>query len=219
VTEPIGPGAFVAVVGASGVGKDALLAYAREHADALVRFPRRAITRPPGPGEDHEPMTEDQFTKALDRGAFAMYWQAHGLSYGIPAWVDAEVRDGLVVVANVSRSVIDQLNARYQRLVVVSVTVSEEVRAQRLRARRREPEPGIGQRLARPDPAPGHRVDAVIQNDGSLADGGAQLLRIIEAARFPVNASGTSGSLPPCRYDASAERHLTKISLGEVPFC
>ena len=162
MTEPIGLGAFVAVVGASGVGKDALLAYAREHADALVRFPRRAITRPPGPGEDHEPMTEDQFTKALDQGAFAMYWQAHGLRYGIPAWVDAEVRDGLVVVANVSRSVIDELDARYRRLVVVSVTVSEEVRAQRLRGRRRESEPGIGQRLARPDPAPGHRVDAVI---------------------------------------------------------
>jgi len=189
VTDPIGPGAFVAVVGASGVGKDALLAYARERSDALVRFPRRAITRPPGPGEDHEPMTGDQFTRAQDQGGFAMCWDAHGLSYGIPASVDTEVRDGLVVVANVSRGVIDELDARYQRLVVVRVTVSEEVRAQRLRARRREPEPGIGQRLARPDPAPGHRVDAVIQNDGSLADGGAQLLRIIQAARCPAITS------------------------------
>jgi ribose 1,5-bisphosphokinase len=197
VTEPIGPGAFVAVVGASGVGKDALLAHARERSGALVRFPRRAITRPPGPGEDHEPMTEDQFTRALGQGAFAMWWRAHGLSYGIPAWVDGEVRDGLVVVANVSRSVIDELDARYQRLVVVRVTVSEEVRAQRLRARRREPAPGIGQRLARPDPAPGHRVDAVIQNDGSLTDGGAQLLGIIQAAGCPADSSGTRGLLPP----------------------
>jgi ribose 1,5-bisphosphokinase len=57
--------------------------------------------------------------------------------------------------------------------------VAEEARAQRLRARGREPEPGIGQRLARPDPAPGHHVDALISNDGSVAEAGAQLLRII----------------------------------------
>jgi ribose 1,5-bisphosphokinase len=187
VTEAAGPGAFVAVVGASGAGKDALLSYARERAGTFARFPRRAITRPPGPGEDHDPVTEDQFATARGRGAFAVYWRAHGLCYGLPASVDAEVRGGLVVVANVSRSVIDELDARYQRVVVVHVTVPEEVRAQRLRARRREPELGIGQRLARPDPAPGHRVDAVIQNDGSLAEGGTQLLRVIrDAASRPV---------------------------------
>jgi len=192
VTEPagpraFGPGAFVAVVGASGAGKDALLSYARERADTFARFPRRAITRPPGPGEDHDPVTEDQFATARGRSAFAVSWRAHGLCYGLPASVDAEVRGGLVVVANVSRGVIDELDARYQRVVVVHVTVAEEVRAQRLRARRREPELGIGQRLARLDPAPGHRVDAVIQNDGSLAEGGTQLLRIIrDAARRPV---------------------------------
>ena len=179
MTEPIGPGAFVAVVGASGVGKDALLSYACARSDGLARFPRRAITRPPGPGENHDPVTEDQFAVARDRGDFAVWWQAHGLCYGIPASVDGEVLDGLVVVANVSRSVLAELDQRYRRLVVVCVTVSEEVRAQRLRARRRELEPGIGQRLARPDPAPGHRVDAVIQNDGFLAEGGAQLLRVI----------------------------------------
>lgn len=185
MTEPVGPGAFVAVVGASGVGKDALLSYARERSGALARFPRRAITRPPGPGEDHDPMTEDQFAKARADGAFAVHWDAHGLWYGIPASVDTEVGGGLVVVANVSRAVIGQLDERYRRLVVVRVTVSEEVRERRLRARRREPEPGIGQRLARPDPAPGHRVDALIQNDGSLAAGGDQLLRIIHGEGEP----------------------------------
>jgi ribose 1,5-bisphosphokinase len=187
VTEPIGPGAFVAVVGASGAGKDALLTYAREHSGGFARFPQRVITRPPGPGEDHDPVSEDQFAQARERGAFAVCWHAHGLCYGIPASADAEVGDGRVVVANVSRDVIDELAARYQRLVVVRVTASEEVRAQRLRARRREPEPGIGQRLARPDPAPGHRVDALIENDGALAEGGAQLVRVIrDATRCPT---------------------------------
>ncbi|MGD0560924.1 MAG: phosphonate metabolism protein/1,5-bisphosphokinase (PRPP-forming) PhnN [Streptosporangiaceae bacterium] len=183
MTEPIGPGAFVAVVGASGVGKDALLSYARGRCGALARFPRRVITRPPGPGEDHEPVRDDQFAAARDRGDFAVSWQAHGLCYGIRASADAEVRDGHVVVANVSRGVIQELAARYRRLVVVRVTVSEEVRGQRLRARRREPQAGIEQRLAHPDPAPGHRVDAVIQNDGSLAEGGTQLVRLIYMSR------------------------------------
>lgn len=188
MTEPIGPGAFIAVVGASGVGKDALLSYARERSDGLARFPRRAITRPPGPGEDHDPVTEEQFAEAFDRGAYAVCWHAHGLYYGIPVSVDAALRDGLVVVVNVSRSVIDELEVRYQRLIVVGVTVSDEVRAQRLRARSRETEPGIGQRLARLDPAPGHRVDVLIQNDGSLAEGGAQLLRVVsDAARLPTS--------------------------------
>jgi len=182
VTEPIGPGAFVAVVGASGVGKDALLSYARERSGPLARFPRRTITRPPGPGEDHDPVTEEEFAQARDNGAFALCWQAHGLHYGIPVSADTEVRDGGVVVANVSRAVLDELGARYRRLVVVRVTVSDEVRALRLRARQREAEPGIGQRLARPDPAPGHRVDALIQNDGTLAEGGDQLLRVIRDA-------------------------------------
>jgi ribose 1,5-bisphosphokinase len=191
VTDRIGPGAFVALVGASGVGKDALLAYARERAGPAARFPRRVITRPPGPGEDHDPVTEDEFAKARDGGAFAVCWRAHGLCYGIPALVDGEVRDGRAVVANVSRTAVDELEARYRRLVVVQVTVPEQVRAQRLRARRREPELGIGQRLARPDPAPGHRVDAVIRNDGPLAAGGAELLRIIRAmSRGPTAGAG-----------------------------
>jgi ribose 1,5-bisphosphokinase len=188
VTEAIGPGAFVAVVGASGVGKDALLCYARDRSGAVARFPRRVITRPPAPGEDHEPVTEAEFALARERGAFALSWQAHGLHYGIPSSADDGVRDGRVVVAGVSRGVLGDLAARYQRLVVVRVTVSEEVRAQRLRARRREPESGVGQRLARPDPAPGHRVDALITNDGSLAEGGGQLVRVIRAARlYPAN--------------------------------
>jgi ribose 1,5-bisphosphokinase len=182
VTEPIGPGAFVAVVGASGVGKDSLLTYARERADARAVFPRRVITRPPGAGEDHDPMSEHQFAQARDHGAFALSWHAHGLWYGISASVDAEVRAGLVVVANLSRSVLGELEARYQRLVVVRVTVSEEVRAQRLRARNRETGAGIARRLGRPDPAPGHRVDALIENDGPLAEGGTRLLGIIRDA-------------------------------------
>ena len=216
MTEPIGPGAFVAVVGASGVGKDALLSYAREHSGALARFPRRAITRPPGPGEDHDPVTEDQFARARDHGAFALCWHAHGLWYGIPASVDAEVRDGRVVVANVSRGVIGELDARYRRLVVVRVTVPEEVRAQRLRARNRETEPGIGQRLARPDPAPGHRVDALIENDGSLAEGGAGCCASSATRRAAHGANHQDCVMTAHQAGGEVQDHLTNPG-GSMP--
>jgi ribose 1,5-bisphosphokinase len=177
---PLGPGAFVAVVGASGVGKDAVLGWAREHAGAAARFPRRAITRPSGPGEDHDPIEPPAFAAARDADAYAVWWEAHGLAYGIPATADDDVRAGRVVVANVSRGVLETLAERYARLVVVEVTVSDEVRAARLGLRGRETADAIARRLTRADPAPGHRVDVVIENDGPLADAGARLLSVVE---------------------------------------
>jgi ribose 1,5-bisphosphokinase len=182
VTKPIGPGPFVAVIGASGVGKDALLSYARERAGASACFPRRAITRRAGPGEDHDPMEVEEFASALENGAFAVWWQAHGLCYGIPDSVDTELRAGRPVVVNVSRGVLGLLASRYERLIVIRVTVPDAIRATRLRARQRESINDIAQRLDRVDPSPDHPVDAEIRNDGPLHEGGAQLLRIIRDA-------------------------------------
>ena len=179
MTDPIGPGAFVAVTGASGVGKDALLSYARERAGAAACFPRRAITRPAGPGEDHDPMDEDEFATALERGSFAVSWQAHGLRYGIPISIDAAVRAGRPVAVNVSRGVLGLLASRYERLVVVRVTVPDAIRAARLEARRRETTEDIVRRLDRVDPSPDHPVNVEISNDGTLDEGGTQLLRAI----------------------------------------
>ncbi|MFC4244247.1 phosphonate metabolism protein/1,5-bisphosphokinase (PRPP-forming) PhnN [Gryllotalpicola reticulitermitis] len=191
----IGPGAFVAIVGASGVGKDALMSYARERLAARaqpapdVHFPRRVITRPAGAGEEFDSSDEAAFTDASSSGGFAIWWRAHGLGYGIPASADDRVRAGGVIVVNVSRAMLDDLAARYRRLVVVRVTVSDEVRAARLHARGREEAHDIRQRLARHDPAPDFPVDAEIRNDGTLAEAGEQLLRIIsDAAALALDA-------------------------------
>jgi ribose 1,5-bisphosphokinase len=184
--EPLGPGVFVAIVGASGVGKDSLIDYVRARVDDGVHFPRRVITRPAGPGEDFEPIEQDGFADAARRGAFAVRWHAHGLEYGIPASADHQVRAGRVVVVNVSRAVLAGLRTRYRRLLVVRVTVSDEVRAERLRSRRREEPQDIARRLARADPAPDFPVDAEIRNDGTLAEGGEQLMRVITDAARPL---------------------------------
>ena len=173
---PIGPGTFVAVVGASGVGKDALIDHARARTPDSVRFPRRTITRPSGAGEDHDPLDADAFAAAVAAGAFAVHWHAHGLDYGIPAQADEDLRAGRTVVANVSRGVLAELTGRYRRLVVVRVSVPDDVRAERLRARSRESTDAVAARLRRPDPAPDQHVDLEIRNDGSLRAGGQALL-------------------------------------------
>lgn len=172
-------GAFVAVVGPSGAGKDALIRYAAERLGGAVHVPRRVITRPAGAGEDHEPATEEQFAAAEARGAYAAAWRAHGLRYGIPAAVDHVVNSGGIVLANVSRSALAALAARYPGLLVVRVTADEQVRAERLARRKRESDGEIAARLARPDPDPGYPVDLEVCNDGELAIAGNALVEFL----------------------------------------
>ena len=172
---PIGPGTFVAVVGASGVGKDSLIAYASQRLGPRVSVPRRAVTRPAGPGEDHLPVTEHELAHGLATGAYACHWQAHGLRYGVPSSADEVVRAGRVVLANVSRAAVAGLERRYADLRVVLVTASGPVRAARLARRGRESHDDVARRLARADPAPGQRADLVLVNDGPLAQAGDAL--------------------------------------------
>jgi len=178
-------GAFVAVVGPSGSGKDAVLDWARTRlAGSRFLFPRRVITRPSGPGEDHVPVAPEAFAAAEAAGRFALTWRAHGLAYGVPASVSEAIADGWVVVANVSREVLPALEDVFGRAHTVRITVSDEVRRARIAARGRENSADAHARLDRPDPAPGFPVDLEIVNDGTLEDAGSLLvdfLRGVEA--------------------------------------
>ncbi|WP_203135576.1 phosphonate metabolism protein/1,5-bisphosphokinase (PRPP-forming) PhnN [Microbacterium sp. JZ31] len=173
-------GAFVAVVGPSGAGKDAVIAYARERLEPHgVVFARRVITRPAGPAEECASATEEQFAQLQDGGSFALAWRAHGLAYGIPAEYARRAENGEVVVANVSRSVLSELPDRFPRAFAVRITVPEDVRRARIAARGREDDAGVAARVSRPDPAPDHPVDLEIVNDGTLEQAGERLVTFL----------------------------------------
>lgn len=174
-------GVFVAVVGPSGSGKDSIIEYTRAALEGRGRivFPRRQITRAAGAGEDHNPLSESEFDAAECRGEYALTWRAHGLAYGIPAHIFDVVEAGGVVVANVSRGVLEQLPSLFTNARVARVTVSDDVRLARIIARGREGEGAAAARVARPDPAPDHPVDLEIVNDGTLEEASEAFVKFL----------------------------------------
>ncbi|WP_431284426.1 phosphonate metabolism protein/1,5-bisphosphokinase (PRPP-forming) PhnN [Humitalea sp. 24SJ18S-53] len=170
---------LIAVVGASGVGKDTLLDRSRValQDDQRFRWARRVITRPAeAGGEDHDAVTEAEFL--LRR--FALSWSAHGLRYGITEADGAAALVGHRVVANLSRAILAEAATRFP-LRVVNITLPDSLRAARLAARGREDVADIAARLSRVAPLPPGLNIIEIVNDGSAAEGAARLVAALTA--------------------------------------
>lgn len=175
---------LVAVVGPSGAGKDTLMEGARAAlaADARLRFVRRAVTRPAGAGgEDHEPLDREAFLARRGAGGFALWWEAHGLLYGIPRDIEADLAAGRAVVANLSRGVLAEAAARHI-LRVLEITAPPEVLAARLAARGREDAAMVAARLAREAPPPMGLDVRRVMNDGPVATGVAAVVAVLREA-------------------------------------
>jgi ribose 1,5-bisphosphokinase len=172
------------VVGPSGAGKDTVMDLARAAVgdDPRFRFIRRVITRPAeAGGEAHEAVSEAEFVTR----EFALKWQAHGLSYGIPADIAEDLARGVVVISNVSRGVIAEAASRFP-VRVIEITAPAAVLAQRLAARGRETAADVARRLARDVLLPsGVPVDTVV-NDGTPAEAAAQFVAALTRAASPV---------------------------------
>jgi ribose 1,5-bisphosphokinase len=178
--DAIGPGRLILVVGPSGAGKDTLLALARAACaeDQDIVFPRRVVTREASASEDNVELSPKEFREALERGEFAMHWEAHGHSYGLPRTIDDDLRAGRAVVVNVSRTVIDGARRTYANVIVIAVTAPPEVLAERLKMRSRSSDSGVEQRLSRTvDTA---APDVTILNVGRPDDHARRLLRAIK---------------------------------------
>jgi ribose 1,5-bisphosphokinase len=198
----LGPGRLVLVVGPSGAGKDTLLKGARAACayDPAVVFPRRVVTRTKSDAEDHDSMDAAAFARAAGEGAFALWWQAHGHSYGIPSTVDQDIRAGRTVVCNVSRTVVDTARQRYGFVTVIEITAPAPVLLSRLASRQRTSDGDVAQRLERSSQVEQlFSPDIVIRNVGRPDGGIRRLIRAIrtrarigrrrrEAAKIPAEA-------------------------------
>jgi ribose 1,5-bisphosphokinase len=170
-------GRFIAIVGPSGVGKDSLISGLCAAEPSLVRC-RRIITRAPEwDDEDFEPIGEQAFLARADQGAFLLWWRAHGLLYAIPKDITQMLDNGCDVLANLSRSKLEEAAHKLPSIIVLNVTASPGVLAGRLAARGRETVADIQSRLARPaPPIPSDLCVISVANDGPLSDTIAQAL-------------------------------------------
>jgi ribose 1,5-bisphosphokinase len=165
-------GCLLLVVGASGVGKDSIL----RNLQALfashdrVHFLKRVITRPSDPkNEVHDSLSEEDFLVALNRGEFAVHWQANGNLYGLPNQALDLIKKGKVVVANGSRGAYADIKAAFPRVELVLITAKADTVKSRMEARGRDTADEIMQRLQRSaEMDKSMPTTLVIENDGSL---------------------------------------------------
>ncbi|WP_420240899.1 phosphonate metabolism protein/1,5-bisphosphokinase (PRPP-forming) PhnN [Roseiterribacter gracilis] len=185
-------GLLLAIVGASGVGKDTLIEHAARglRRDARFLFARRVVTRPRTPdsdsgGEQYLPMDPDVFEALRKTGAFALSWDAHGLRYGIPLALRSVIAGGRVVVANLSRTKLIEASRALGPTIAIDVTAPKAVLRERLLARGREDADAIEQRLARQVSLPAGIRRIEFSNDVPLNMAAAKfaklLLRVVEA--------------------------------------
>ncbi len=172
---------LILVVGPSGAGKDTLLSAARRALsdDPRFRFVRREITRPEtAGGEDHEFVDRASFEMRRAAGAYALWWEAHGLLYGIPADIALDLYAGRIVVASVSRRVVARAARRY-RMQVLEITAPYAMLAERLAARGRESEADVADRLSRYVPIPADVVVTTVVNDRTPDAATSRVLEVL----------------------------------------
>nr|WP_083757397.1 phosphonate metabolism protein/1,5-bisphosphokinase (PRPP-forming) PhnN [Janthinobacterium sp. Marseille] len=174
-------------VGPSGVGKDSLLNWVREHSagDEKLVFAQRTITRATQANEAHEAVDTASFWRLAAGGQFAMVWQANDLCYGIRRGIEADLKAGRDVVINGSRAYVPQLLQAFPDAIVIWIDASENLLRERLEARQREQGPALLKRLKRAKEfAPSEQAQVIrLDNSGALEAGGQKLLDILRQAK------------------------------------
>jgi ribose 1,5-bisphosphokinase len=171
------------VIGASGVGKDSLLHYARQQlASEAVVFAHRYITRPVElNGENHIQLSTEEFANRLQRGCFKFHWHSHQLDYAIGIEVDFWLNQGLNVVMNGSRAYLNTAMKHHPGLVPVLIQVDSNLLRERLMNRGRETSEQIEERIQRSEAFTGltARNMQIIENSTELSVAGEALVALL----------------------------------------
>lgn len=185
---------LVYVMGASGVGKDSVLTYARARlAGTDILFAHRYITREPVAGDENFiALSPKEFAARRERGLFLFAWAAHGCDYAIGREVEEWMRRGATVVVSGSRA--HYREGRIGDCVPVLITAPSELAAQRLATRGREDAAARDRRLAR-----GAEIAIagaeIIDNSGPLAVAGEALVALLRRrARVLVLSNRLDGA-------------------------
>ena len=123
-----------------------------------------------------------EFQARQARGEFALDWEAHGLSYGVPFAELKPLESGRDVLVNGSRAAVAAALLAFPGLRLIQISAPLAVLADRLAARGRESHSDILARLRRADHALPEGVAAIeIRNDASAEQGIARLLHALRA--------------------------------------
>ena len=170
-------GVWVFVCGASGAGKDSVMAWAQQRLTERpdIVFSRRVVTREAQTGADDTAVTLAQFDALRLNGGLSWHWQAHDLCYGIGAHYATAVQEGNVVVVNGSREHVQSL-APDAAVRLVQIMAEPQQLANRLAQRGRDDPQAVHSRLSRNARFNSLQTHHTIYNQGALADAGQQLL-------------------------------------------
>lgn len=171
------------VTGNSGSGKDSVMSGAARLCPNLCVM-TRYITRPAHFSESFVSVSEEEFQRLCSDDFFCMHWNSYGLYYGVPSEIDSVLKQGIPVLVNISRRVIDGFRKKYPAAKLVFIRADIETIRSRIESRGRE---GFGsdaarQRLARAgNNLECNEADFVIDNSGRLEDSALELCRYISS--------------------------------------
>ncbi len=136
-------GLLFLLIGNSGSGKDSILNEVLSSWPqnmAPIKVPQRYITRPSHKTEPFLSVSPEEFTKMKTNNEFSLTWHIYDLDYGVPKTVENWLSDGIMVVVNVSRTIIPQARQKFPNLKVIFVKVPFEITLDRIKSRGREAE-------------------------------------------------------------------------------
>jgi guanylate kinase len=147
-------GTLFVVSAPSGAGKTSLCRELRQRLPGLaysVSFTTRAPRAGEETGRDFHFVSEDEFRRLRDRGAFAEWAAVHGNLYATSAEaLEAALADGRDVLLDIDTQGAEQLRTRYAEAVLVFVVAPSIAELeQRLRERRSDADSEIARRLRR----------------------------------------------------------------------